>query len=1033
MSRLFFFIGILVLPHFVILSATAQRSLQFRQIDQKVGFNSNFNSYLKLDKKNQIWVGSNDGLIFFNGIGSKEYKPMKDGVPLSPNISSPIFEDSRGQLWFSSETALHCLPPNQDSIRSWALNSNKDPYHYLFHMEKDSILWLIVNDSLYTLNILEEEVKLSSALGYFPTFLAQAWIGTDDEVKGIVRPIFDSGQGIEVSYIKDRSILSRDSFLNSEDPKLKAKIGYLYIENDTSFWMPSSKGLVALNPKRPQDFKVYTHDTLRKKLDYWTIENWREDYLWIGTREDGLLLFDKYERRFISQDTLFLFGEEIKTLKTIDQIFVDSLENLWISNFSSGLIHTNLKQNKFGHLLPLSFIDNNKFTNVVSFVKHEDESFYILIEGSGIYHLKRKSNGSYLVDYVEIEDCPGNSINYLIQDCSKDYWIVAEGNVYLWQPKENKLELRVQLETFIHRIIELSCQQFIACTTFSTFTFNKDEVKLVNKAGLQPIVTDTKYSSGVFFAPKTQLGFLAHNNQLRVFDPENNFQEKLPIITGIGSVNSTFPNQSTDEMWVATSTGLYAYDPKTHKVSQVKSPRCNLEQAFLNVVEDLGGNLWLSTFSELFQYNPKSGKGYCYNLNDGLINNQFERSMSYIDETGKIYFAGNKGITVVNPAEVKQNDNLATVLLEEILINNEAYAPEAVSNLQKRLRLPSKKNNFKLKFTILEYSAPEESQLALHLIRNKKDTTFRGNQKDVDLFNLRPGSYRLDVYAANGDQLWTPSPTRFYFKIDRPWYYSKLAIIAYVFFGLLGVWGIIRIQAKRIKKREKRKREVLEIQAKEASFKQQVAETRNAILRLQMNPHFISNSMNAIQGYIQEKDIDTASQYLNRFAQLMRTVLHQAKEPFSDVESEIELLQAYLDTEQMRLSDQLQYQFVLDSDREEDDILIPTMILQPFVENAIWHGIAPKKGSGTITIRFSTSENQLICEVEDDGVGRAFQKNKSQFGKSHKSASIKITRDRLKLLQEKYQQDTNLDIIDLYDEQDRPQGTLVRLHLPLID
>lgn len=199
-----------------------------------------------------------------------------------------------------------------------------------------------------------------------------------------------------------------------------------------------------------------------------------------------------------------------------------------------------------------------------------------------------------------------------------------------------------------------------------------------------------------------------------------------------------------------------------------------------------------------------------------------------------------------------------------------------------------------------------------------------------------------------------------------------------------------------------------------------------------MNPHFIFNSMNSISSYILQKDIDTANDYLNRFARLMRMILKFAEKPFLSVSEELELLEQYLNTEAMRFEDKVDYEFVVSEDLDPDEVILPTMILQPFIENAIWHGLADKPGPKKITIGLKLQNNQLVCSVQDNGIGRAAAGQRKETSPAHESKAIAITRRRLDILDQRNGAATDLQITDLKDETGRPSGTKVTIRLPVL-
>ena len=195
-------------------------------------------------------------------------------------------------------------------------------------------------------------------------------------------------------------------------------------------------------------------------------------------------------------------------------------------------------------------------------------------------------------------------------------------------------------------------------------------------------------------------------------------------------------------------------------------------------------------------------------------------------------------------------------------------------------------------------------------------------------------------------------------------------------------------------------------------------------LRLQMNPHFIFNALDSISSFIFKNDVEQAVRYLNNFAKLMRLTLESSMEHLHPVESEVSILKNYLELEKLRFQGKLEYEIEV-SDEIDFDVGIPPMLIQPHVENAILHGIKPKEDKGKVSIRFNLEGDSLICEVEDDGIGRARSRD-MQKRQDHRSMATQINRDRLELLKKSLGGEVEIQIIDKKE----PTGTLVRISLP---
>jgi ligand-binding sensor domain-containing protein/putative methionine-R-sulfoxide reductase with GAF domain len=215
----------------------------------------------------------------------------------------------------------------------------------------------------------------------------------------------------------------------------------------------------------------------------------------------------------------------------------------------------------------------------------------------------------------------------------------------------------------------------------------------------------------------------------------------------------------------------------------------------------------------------------------------------------------------------------------------------------------------------------------------------------------------------------------------------------------------------------------------------QLAEAQLLALQTQMNPHFIFNSLNSIKGMILENQQQRASRYLSKFAQMIRLTMDQSKEIFASLHENKEYLESYLEMEKLRFDNSFTFQILVDEDIEEDDedIMIPTLMIQPLAENAIWHGLLHLKGEKKLSIRFSRQENAIICSIEDNGIGILESERLKQFNKTpHKSVGLDNLRNRIKVMNEKYNARCELRITDLGSTDKNRTGTRVVLSFNVI-
>jgi tetratricopeptide (TPR) repeat protein len=261
-------------------------------------------------------------------------------------------------------------------------------------------------------------------------------------------------------------------------------------------------------------------------------------------------------------------------------------------------------------------------------------------------------------------------------------------------------------------------------------------------------------------------------------------------------------------------------------------------------------------------------------------------------------------------------------------------------------------------------------------------------------------------------------------------------IIVLVLFGFIYVWNI-RLKRKNEAHRRQRAENELEIQRLEgerakAALQQRTKELEIQALRSQMNPHFIFNCLNAINRFILSHETEAASDYLTKFSRLMRMIMNHSRHSLITLTEEMEILQLYLNMERLRFKNAFDYEIVVDEGIDADDIRIPPLLLQPFVENAIWHGLMHKEERGFLSIRMLADEHTLTCIIRDNGIGRKRAAQlKSKSVEKHKSMGLQITAERMALLTGSGEPGHFFRIEDLYDIDGNAAGTEVVLTIKI--
>ncbi len=255
-------------------------------------------------------------------------------------------------------------------------------------------------------------------------------------------------------------------------------------------------------------------------------------------------------------------------------------------------------------------------------------------------------------------------------------------------------------------------------------------------------------------------------------------------------------------------------------------------------------------------------------------------------------------------------------------------------------------------------------------------------------------------------------------KIGRQkagYYYTISGVILFLFLAVL-LFNRYKLKQKHFR---------TELEKKNIDIEQR-------LLRTQMNPHFIFNSLNSINSYISDNNSDAAQSYLTKFARLMRYILENSRKAFVPVADEVNTLRLNMELEQMRFNHKFDFEISIDENIDAESTFIPPMLIQPFVENAIIHGLSPKSGHGKLNIGLTLENNLIHCLIEDDGIGRQQAiKIKEKSGRTkHQSLGMQVTKERLEILNERSKDEIRFEITDLMNDTGVPSGTRVEMTIP---
>jgi ligand-binding sensor domain-containing protein len=337
------------------------------------------------------------------------------------------------------------------------------------------------------------------------------------------------------------------------------------------------------------------------------------------------------------------------------------------------------------------------------------------------------------------------------------------------------------------------------------------------------------------------------------------------------------------------------------------------------------------------------------------------------------------------------------------------------------LVLPYTSNNIRFDYAGISYRSAGNIRYRYRL--TGLDTAWREtNETFLEYPSLPSGDYTWELTAINIFGA-ASAPTSVKFSITTPFWKTWWFIVMLVFVFLLTTWGVgnRRIRRAQLQQEEKER------------LNRKMNELENMALQAQMNPHFIFNCLNSVQQFIFDQDTFLANKYISDLATLIRATLHYSNKPFITVRQEIDYLNTYLSIEKVRFNSKMDYRLEVDESVRQDELQVPPMLIQPYVENGIRHGLRHKKtGKGLITVAIRMLEDALQVIVEDNGIGREMSaRYKTREHIEYQSRGMSLTADRIRMLNGINRQQIHVRVEDLRDAAGGPLGTRIILMFPL--
>ena len=938
---------------------------------------------IHVDDNNMVWLTTDRGVCRYNGYEFTTYT-TQEGLTYNTNFS--IVPDSDGRFWFNAfDGTLSCYEkghfsphPLNDSLKnlyggnyiSKMIFDEKNNLHFIFNENTPSNL--TKRSHYYSIDTLSQSIV--------PVNIntTDAMLSYDGELEVIVQPI----GGEAFIYIKNQQVFADQNLKISNQKTL-----FLFFDHT-----------VKNQFRKYAIYEINDHSINKLYETPNAIDGLYKDnlgHIWLCTSQ-GLELF---KNGVFDHSPKHFFQDYF-----ITDIFQDKENNYWISTLQHGIIFVPsfefnglvegedpsihdkiLSIEQFGSYLVYGTSDGwiksiDKQLNIIPLVKDRDRYIsHIYIKGDIGYtsYFNKITNKNTQLD---ITATPSKRTSYrLVKELQNGDLFCARSNYAIYRNGEEIYQSFKGPQPFNRSftcVEEDEQGNILAGTLSGLISINKNQYDEVTDLSVAHNLLKTRISE---IRKMGQDGYwIATIGNGLLFKKKDSVFQFTDSIGIASNLINTIYLENDSILWVGSNEGLdkILFDLETNRIS-IK-------------------NIWT------------------YNTVNGLPSNVI-RDIEHWNDL--IWVVTDNGIYYFSPELSLDNVNTPGIFLTNTKVNNEDV------KLSRQLNLKHDQNDISFEYTGISYRKPKDFPFYRYQFWKEgqpKEWRYT-NARNAYFFNLSPGDYLFKVEAQNNEGLWSENPATMTIKIQPHitqtlWFkiISTTTLLAIIYL----VWQRIHKNRKWKKKQER--------MVQEANFRVKNAEL--SVLRKQMNPHFIFNSLNAIQNFIFGNDISRANHFLSSFSKLMRDSIQMSKLDYITLQKEITFLKAYLELEQMRFPDRFEFEFIVEEEIPINQTLISPLLLQPILENAIKHGFKGilYKGKLEINIQKQRDEEGLLnITISDNGNG--INKTTSSSSTNHSSMSLEIIRERINIINYQLGQDKAVFLIAPESEK---KGTIITLILP---
>lgn len=751
------------------------------------------------------------------------------------------------------------------------------------------------------------------------------------------------------------------------------------------------------------ELDLYTIDTMTMTIRYDRSVHLRQGFTKIIAIDSQIVVINSHGQSMVYDIN---FEHEIhdnifSKLRRISDIYMGLNHNIWVSTLNDGLYQ--IRKSNMTHINQSKGLSGSSVHAIYPYGSNRvivgDERGYLYVYDS--HRLLKKISPPRLSTSRE-----SNPVREIVPYDKEHIAVMYEAGLIVYD--KNLSPRYHDLNPYSNKSISIGNQGELYMGTSSNLykiSPKTNELKSLLKTKITSLCMSLQ-GDAIWYATSDNLCRLSLKDHTVV-----SYSEKYPILK---SCISKMCISKDGVLWIGTaSKGIIGI--KSDTIWCHITEKDGLLNSPINCLwADSSSILWAGTSRGLFkiqcQKQPETKKIFSvthYSTNSGLPDNEI---LSIAKRMGHLYIGSNHGLAIVKEKDLITRHRINTHIVS-VMINHKA------SDIQNHYILNPRQNTLTIHYVGVDYSHIQNLRYA-YRIKGLGDQWIITTESTIDVGPLTHGSYSFEVMCVDnqGVSLGTKATIRIEvlpFFYQTAWFQILLSLVVIFLFA----WYL-----RYFKKKEKEKNKALV----------HIAELEMQAVRAQINPHFIFNCLNSIQNFVNQQDIVSANKYIAKFSKLIRQTLEYSRCSSICLDEEITYIENYLKLEKMRFQDKFDYEIVKDGEISYNTVQIPSMILQPYVENAIRHGLRYLQDKkGFVSIRFVREPKNIICSIEDNGIGRKMSAElKKGSSIEYQSRGMELNKKRIDTYNLINNETIEIEFIDKEDLSTNDAGTLIKIKIP---